>query len=121
MENEKIHKHKKLVTALIIVGLAVSIPLAIVSASYILFSNHITGTTTPQATLTLTGNNTNVVTYDVIMLTAHLSDNKNNVAIQFYNGTTALNPTVTTDSNGSAITYYVVSDAYDLYAKATHP
>ena len=121
MENEKIHKHKKLVTALIIVGLAVSIPLAIVSATYLLTSNHITGTSKPQSTLTLTANNTDVTIGDVLMITAHLNDSKSGITIQFYNGTTALNPTVTTDSNGSAITYYVVSDAYDLYAKATHP
>ena len=115
MENKK----KFLGIALIVV-LAVSLP-SLVIATYILTSNHVTGTTSSQASLTLSANNTDVTIGDVLMLTAHLNNSKSGVSIQFFNGTTALSPLVNTDSNGNAVTLYVVSNAYDLYAKATHP
>lgn len=118
MENKR---KKTIVTALVII-LAITIPLAgYVTASYVLNSNHVSGTAQQPATLTLTANNSNVVVGDTLKLTAHLSDNKAGVPIQFYNASTELNPTVNTDSSGNAVVYYAVDTAYDLYAITTHP
>jgi len=111
---------KKILGIALVVVLAVSLPSLVIGA-YVLTSNHVSGTSKSQATLTLTANNTDVTIGDVLMLTAHLNDSKSGVPIQFFNGTTPLNPTVNTDSNGNAISYYTVSNAYDLYATTTHP
>jgi hypothetical protein len=120
-EKENNHKHRKIVTILVI-ALAICVPLAgYVTASYLLTSNHISGTANSQAVLTITANNTNVIIGDILLVTAHLNDSKANVPIQFFNGTTALSPLVNTDAYGNAIVYYTVSNAYDLYAMTNHP
>ena len=112
---------KPIIIALAII-LAVVIPIsAYVAGSYIITSNHVSGTANSQATVTLTVNNTLVTIGDTLMLTAHLNDTKANVPIQFFNGTTALTPMVNTDNSGNAIVYYTVGNAYDLYAICTHP
>lgn len=125
MENakQKINRHKT-IASILVIALIVVVPLAgYVTASYVLNSNHISGSVNAQATLTLTANNTNVGFNDVIMITAHLNDSESNVPIQFFNGSTSLTPIINTDSSGNAIVYYNVSNsvAYDLYATCLHP
>lgn len=112
---------KHIVIAIAII-LAVTVPLsAYVIGSYIINSNHVTGIVN-TVSLTLTANNTQVATNDILMLTAQLNNTKSGVSIQFFNSTTALNPTVLTDGSGKAICYYNVtnSNAYDLSAIATY-
>lgn len=112
---------KKMLGIALIVVLAVSLP-SLVIAGYVLTSNHKTGIVN-TLDLILTANDTNVYTNDILMLIAQLNNSKSGISIQFFNGTTALNPTVLTDSSGKAVSYYNVADstAYDLYAKATFP
>lgn len=115
---------KKIIISILVIILAVAVPLsAYVIASTILTSNHVTGVIN-SITLNLTANNTNGVSQnDILMLTAQLNNTKNNVSVEFFNGTTALNPNVLTDNSGKAICYYNVtnSNAYDLYAIAVYP
>jgi len=116
MENKK-----KIIVSILIIALALAVPLSVyVTASYFLTSNHETGIVNTLS-LTLTANDTNVNTNDILMLTAQLNESKSNISVQFYNGTTTLNPSINTDSTGKAVSYYNVtnSNAYDLYAIAT--
>jgi len=112
---------KKIIISILVIALAVTVPLSVyVGASYFLTSNHKTGVVNTLS-LTLTANDTNVNTNDVLMLTAQLNESKSGISVQFYNGTTVLNPSINTDSSGKAVSYYNVSNsnAYDLYAIAT--
>lgn len=121
--NVKMEGKIKIVATVLVILLAVTLPIAtVVVASYLLNSNHVTGTVN-TVKLTLTVNNTNVEINDVLLLTAQLNNTKSGVSVQFFNGTTALNPTVNTDSFGKAVSYYNVTDssAYDLHAVATYP
>jgi hypothetical protein len=113
--------HKKIVVIVLAVVLAVAVPLS-AYASIVLTSNHIKGNVN-TVVLTITSNNTNVIQNDVLLLTAHINNTKSGISVQFFNGTTALNPTVLTDNSGNAQSLYNVTDstAYDLYAVVTLP
>ena len=121
MNMDKELSHKKIAVIVLAVVLAVAVPLS-AYASIVLTSNHIQGNVNTVA-LSITSNNTSVMQNDILLLTAHLNNTKSGISVQFFNGTTALNPMVLTDSSGNAQSLYNVtnSNAYDLYAVATLP
>ena len=121
MNMNKELSHKKIAVVVLVAILAITVPLS-VYATIVLTSNHIQGNVN-TIVLTLTTNNTSVMQNDILLLTAHLNESKSGISVQFFNGTTALNPTVFTDVSGNAQSLYNVtnSNAYDLYAVATLP
>lgn len=120
-------KFNKTVT-LLLVGCLCAGFFGYVFASYLIESNHITGTVGQQAglALTLNGSNQNgtqLAEGSQNQLTALLSDSSSGITVYFYDGAASVGSAVT-DSNGNATMIYTIpvgATTYDLYAKATHP
>lgn len=114
-----IKKYKFVFSVLLIAVLMTSV--SIVVGSYVISTNHISGTPKALATGTLTSNSSAPNVGDTLMLTAHFSDNIAGVSVVLTDNGYAVGSPVLTDSNGNAVFYVVVSAAYDFVALETHP
>jgi hypothetical protein len=113
--------NKKHLSAIIVVAVAILLlTVTYVVASYVMTSNHLTGTPSAQVTMTITTSNTAPTTGVPFTVTAHISDNSPNIPIALYNGQTLIQ-TSNSDISGTAAFTVTVSAAYDFYATATHP
>lgn len=89
-------------------------------AIYTMTSNTISGTPTPQATLSLAINNPTPLVGETVTLTAHVSDNTVGVPITLTNNGVTV-ATVNTDASGNAVFQVVVNSAFSFVATGTHP
>jgi flagellar basal body-associated protein FliL len=112
---------KKILVILCIITLAATL-VTVLGAGYLMTStNHISGTPTAKATLTLATNNTAPLVGDTLTLTAHVSDNTLGIPITLKNNNNVVGVPINTDSSGNAVFQVVVTTAYDFIAEGTHP
>jgi hypothetical protein len=110
---------------LILVGCLCAALLGLVAGIYIMNSNHITGTVTQKATMTLyldesTSNGTTLVEGTQHQLTAIISDSSN-PQVTFYNLGSAIGSVTPVTGNATLLyTIPIGSTTFDFSAQATH-
>lgn len=90
--------------------------------SYLIISNTINVSVTPQATLSLASNATNLISgVSCIQLNAHVSDNSPGLTVTFFQDSVMIG-TAATDANGNAIYVTpILTASHSYYAETTHP
>jgi len=105
---------------ILVIGLLATLLTAGLVFGALLLSNHLTGGSEPKPTLVLTGNMTDVTTYegDVFLLTATLG-NLSDRLITFYCNNFSIGA-VTSSGGIATILYYCAVTSWDFYATATY-
>jgi len=103
-----------LVVALITVGVVYAV-------SYFMTSNPVTGTVTPQATLSLALSPSTVTLGDSWTLTATVSDGTGGITVTFLEGASTVGTANTDVSGVASITFAPTVGSHTYTATATHP
>jgi hypothetical protein len=116
---KKLKINDRLITVILVAILVAGVACGVAFAAYLLTSNHVAGTPSAQATLTLTPSTPAPVSGVNWTLTAHVSDNLAGLSVALQNNG-ALVESKQTDASGNAVFTVAPTAAFDYVATATH-